>query len=66
MFLAPLTAAFTTSTVNLDIDALMSSMTEIKQMTESPRAKLAQTVSAGEPAQSPVERVTKKKVKDPK
>ena len=41
-------------------------MTEVKQITESPQAKPAQTVSTGEPAQSPVERVTEKKAKDPK
>ena len=39
MFLAPLTAALTTiSTVNLYIDVLLSSMTEIKQTAESPKA----------------------------
>ena len=32
-------------------------------MTESPQAKPPQTVSTGEPAQSPVERVTEKKAK---
>ena len=32
----------------------------------SPRAKPAERVSTGEPAQSPVERVTEKKAKDPK
>ena len=35
-------------------------------MVESPRAKPPETVSTGEPAQSPVERVTEKKAKDPK
>ena len=60
MFLAPLTTALTT--VNFDIDALLSSMAKVKQMAESPRAKPAQTVSTGEPAQSPVERVTRYEV----
>ena len=58
------------STVNLDIDALLLSMTEIRQMADSPQAKPAQTVSTwglpAEPAQSPVERLTEKKAKDPK
>ena len=35
-------------------------------MAERPRANPAQTVSTGEPAQSPVEKVTEKKAKDPK
>ena len=50
---------------NMDINALLSSMAEVKQMEESPRAKAAQTVSTGETAQSPVESVTEKKAKDP-
>ena len=45
-------------------------MTEIKQTEESPQAvtveRPAETASAAEPAQSPVERVTEKKAKDPK
>ena len=54
----------------MDIDALLSSMTEIRQMARSPQAKPVQTVSTrastAEPAQSPVKRVTEKKAKDPK
>ncbi|MEW8148445.1 MAG: hypothetical protein AB2794_14760 [Candidatus Thiodiazotropha endolucinida] len=52
----------------MDIDVLLSSMTEIKQTAESPQAvpveRPAETASPAEPAH--VERVTKKKAKDPK
>ena len=67
MFLAPLPIALTTlSTVNLDIDVLLSSMTEIKQTAGSvvPVERPAETALPAEPAH--VERVTKKKAKDPK
>ena len=59
MFLAPL---------NLDIDVLLTSMTEIKPTAKMPQAdpmeRPAETASPAEPAH--VERVTKKKAKDPK
>ena len=53
------------STVNLDIDVLLSSMTEIKQTADSPQAvPVERPAETAEPAH--VERVTKKKAKDPK
>ena len=54
----------------MNIDALLSSLTEIKQTEDSPQAvpveRSAETASPAEPAHSPVERVTEKKTKDSK
>ena len=65
IFLAPLTQL---STVNLVIDVLLPSVTEIKQTAENPQAvpveRPAETASPAEPAHA--ERVTKKKAKDQK
>ena len=57
-------------TVNLDINALLSLMTEIKQTAESPQAVPmewpAETALQSEPAHSSIKSVTEKKAKDPK